>query len=175
MRVSTLLAGMLTAAVPLTALAGAPPSLSKYPVNLGLAPGVPDFIPGHMPFWIDTSDTSVNPFGVPRPVSDQSRFPVSSMPAAGSPGSSPALPSYVLDTNSAGFQGVVPITPGSATPPQRSLGFVCTSSGPVTLTLADASTLTIGLAASPAFQSLPFAVMNLTLGAGTAGTFWGLK
>ena len=166
---------VLASLLPLTALAAAPPSQDKYPVNLGIPPAVPGFVVGHMPFWIDTSDSSVNPFGLPRPVSDQSRFPVSTLPASGAPGSSAVSPAYEVDGNSAAFQGVVAITPGTATPAQRSLGFVCISSGPVTLTLADASTLTLTLAASASFQSLPFAVTNVVLGTGTAATFWGLK
>ena len=153
---TTLLAGLLAMALPVAAQAAMPPSQERYSVNLGLPPGVPSFVIGHMPFWIDTSDTSVNPFGLPRPVSDQSRLPV-------------------LDPNAAAFQGVAAITPGTPTTAQRSLGFICTASGAVTLTLADGSTITLGLAASTAFQSLPFAVTNVALGSGTAGSFWGLK
>lgn len=81
----------------------------------------------------------------------------------------------VTDTNSAAFQGVVAITPGTAVAPQRSLGFVISSSGAVTLTLADASTITLTLPASTAFQTLPFAVTNVALGSGAAGSFWNLK
>ena len=136
--------------------AGSPPSLDRYSVNLGVLPGVPAFVYGQMPFWIDTTDTSVNAFGLPRPVSDQSRFPVT-------------------DSSGGAFQGVVAIMPGTPTTAQRSVGFICTSAGNVTLTLADGSTLTVAVAASSAFQSLPFAVTNVALGAGTAATFWGLK
>ncbi len=175
MRFPSLRAATLAAALPLAALAAVPPSQERYSVNLGIPPAVPGFVVGHMPFWIDTSDTSVNPFGLPRPVSDQSRFPVSTLPASGAPGSGAATPSYVLDANSAAFQGVVAITPGVPTAAQRSLGFVCTAAGPATLTLADGSALTLSLAASPSFQSLPFAVTNVALGSGTAGSFWGLK
>ncbi len=149
-------AAMLALLLPIAARAAVPPSQASYAVNLGMPPATPTVIVGHMPFWIDTTDSSVNPFGLPRPVSDQSRFPVSTVPATGSPGSGAATPTYVLDANSAAFQGVVAITPGVATPPQRSIGFICTASGAITLTLADTSTVTIGLVASPAFQSLPF-------------------
>ncbi len=175
MRLTLPQAAILAAVLPLAAYAGIPPSQEDYAVNLGLPSGTPAAIVGQMPFWIDTSDSSVNPFGLPRPVSDQSRFPVSTMPAAGAPGSVASTPTYVLDANSAAFQGVVGITPGTATSPLRSIGFICTASGQVTLTLADSSTITLGLVASPAFQSLPFAVSNVALGSGTAGTFWGLK
>lgn len=81
----------------------------------------------------------------------------------------------VTDINSAAFQGVVAITPGTATTALRSLGFIVTTAGNVTLTLADSSTITLALAASPQFQTLPFAVTNVALGSGTAGTFWNLK
>ena len=157
MRVANLLAGMLAAALPtLAQAAGVPPSQDKYAINLRVAPGVPNVVSGQVPFWIDTTDTGVNPFGLPRPVSDQSRLPVA-------------------DPGAAAFGGVVAVTPGVATAAQRSLGFICTSSGSVTLTMADGSVITLGLIASPAFQSLPFAVTNVALGAGTAGSFWGLK
>ncbi len=90
-------------------------------------------------------------------------------------GSAGAAAWPVTDINSAAFQGVVAITPGTATTALRSLGFIVTTAGNVTLTLADASTITLPLAASPQFQTLPFAVTNVALGSGTAGTFWNLK
>ena len=152
MRFQLLPAATLAAILPFAAIAAVPPSQERYSVSLGIPPGVPGFVIGHMPFWIDTTDTSVNPFGLPRPVSDQSRLPVSTLPASGAPGSGATTPSYVLDANSAAFQGVITITPGLPTTPQRSLGFVCTTAGPVTLTLADGSTVTLSLAASPSLQ-----------------------
>ncbi len=79
----------------------------------------------------------------------------------------------VADTNSAAFQGVVAITPGTAVAAARSLGFVITTAGTVTLTLANGSTLTIALPVA-GFSTLPFAVTNITLGTGTAGSFWNL-
>lgn len=79
------------------------------------------------------------------------------------------------DANGAAYQGVVAITPGTATPALRSLGYICTTAGNVTLTLADGSTITLGLAVATTFQTLPFAVTNVALGTGTAGTFWNLK
>ena len=82
----------------------------------------------------------------------------------------------ITDSNSAPFMGVVPITPGTPVLPQRSIGFICTASGNVTLTLADASTLTLPISiGGGAFQLLPFAVTNVTLATGTTGLFWGLK
>lgn len=96
--------------------------------------------------------------------------------ASGAPIGVPGNPVATADSNNAGIQGVVAIAPGTATTAQRALGYVCTAAGAVTLTLADASTITVPIAVNGgAFQSMPFAVTNLALGAGTAGTFWGLK
>ena len=81
----------------------------------------------------------------------------------------------IADSNSAAFQGVVALTPGTAYTPLRSLGFVCTGAGNITLTLADGSTITLGIVASTTLQTLPFAVSQVALGSGTAGTFWNLK
>ncbi len=81
----------------------------------------------------------------------------------------------VTDTNSASVFGVVPITPGTAITPLRGIAFICTAAGNITLTLADASTMTFPIAAGPALQVLGFSVGNITLGTGTAGTFWGTK
>ena len=82
----------------------------------------------------------------------------------------------VGDANSAAFQGAVPITPGIPTAALRSIGFIVATQGNVTLTLADGSTLTIPLqTAGGAFQTLPFAVTDVSLGAGTVASFWNLK
>ena len=81
----------------------------------------------------------------------------------------------VADTNSAAFGGVVVMTPGTATTALRSVGFVITTAGNVTFTFADTSTITLAEPASPAFTTLPFSVTTVTLGTGTAGTFWELK
>lgn len=82
----------------------------------------------------------------------------------------------VSDIQSAPFRGVVSITPGTPLQSQRSIGYICTAAGNATFTLLDGSTLTIPLVtAGGAFQTLPFAVTNITLGGGTAGTFWQLK
>lgn len=88
---------------------------------------------------------------------------------------STANPMPTVDANGAAFQGVVTITPGTPVAAARSLGYVCTASGNVTLTLADGSTVTLALQASTSLQTLPFAVTNVTLGSGTAGSFWNLK
>lgn len=88
---------------------------------------------------------------------------------------SPAAPLPVADANGAAYQGVVPITPGTPVAPLRSLGYVVTVSGDVTLTFADGSTMPLYLAAAPTFQTLPFAITLVVLGSGTAATFWNLK
>ena len=107
--------------------------------------------------------------------SDQPPVTVSDPAAASLQASNAGSGIKVSDTQSAAFQGVVAMTAGTSYTPQRSVGFVCTAAGPITLILADGSTITLGITASPAFQSLPFAVASYTLGAGTAGTFWNLK
>jgi hypothetical protein len=81
----------------------------------------------------------------------------------------------VTDTSGAAFQGAATITPGTATTAGRSVAYVCTAAGNITITLPDASTMTFGIAASPDLQTLPFAVTLLTLGTGTAGTFWTVR
>ena len=81
----------------------------------------------------------------------------------------------VADSNSVAVQGVVPITPGTATTPLRGIAFYCTAAGNITLTLADNSTMTFPIAASPILQTIGFAVGNIALGTGTAGMFWGTK
>lgn len=89
---------------------------------------------------------------------------------------SPPPSSTVSDSQSAGFGGVVAITPGTPVAAQRTLGYICTVAGNITLTLADTSTITLPIAvAGGNFQTLPFAVTNVALGGSTAGTFWNLK
>lgn len=78
----------------------------------------------------------------------------------------------VTDASGAAFQGSSVITPGTAMIAGRSFAYVCTGAGNITITLPDASTMTFGIAASTDLQTLPFAVTLLTLGSGTAGTFW---
>jgi hypothetical protein len=81
----------------------------------------------------------------------------------------------VTDSNSAAFQGSTLITPGAAFTAGRSVGFVCTAAGNITLTLPDGSTMTFGISVNPDLQTLSFAATNLALGSGAAGTFWSLK
>ena len=86
------------------------------------------------------------------------------------------VPMPTADANGAAFGGVIAVPPGTPVTAGRSLGFVCTSAGNVTLTFADSSTLTMGIAtANAAFQTLPFAVIQVTLGTGTSASFWNLK
>ncbi len=131
----------------------------------------------------------VNVGGVATPVSASNPEPVTvtNFPAtqtvagAVSVGNLPAIvstgtPLPVADAQSAAFQGVASVTPGSTVSPQRSLGYVCTVPGNITITLPDGSTITLPIqTGGGAFQTLPFAVTNLALGSGTAGTFWNLK
>lgn len=81
----------------------------------------------------------------------------------------------VSDTNSAAFGGAVSVTPGTPFAAGRSIGFVCTTAGNITVTLSDTSTMTFPIVVSPSLQTLPLAATNITLGSGTAGTFWSLK
>jgi hypothetical protein len=81
----------------------------------------------------------------------------------------------VTDTNSAAFQGVTAITPGTPVAAARSLGFICTSAGTITLTLADSSVIAFPIVVSASLQTVPFAVTNVVLSAGAAGSFWNLK
>ncbi len=82
----------------------------------------------------------------------------------------------VADGNSAAWQGVVALTPGSATPatPGRGLCFYCTAAGTLTLTFANASTMAFPIAASSSLQTLDFAVTGVALSGGAAGSFWNL-
>ena len=86
------------------------------------------------------------------------------------------VPLMTADANGAAFGGVVALTPGTAVSAARSLGYLCTGAGNITLTLADGSSLTVLIStANGAFQTLPFAVTQVTLGTGTAASFWNLK
>ena len=106
--------------------------------------------------------------GQPLPVAD----PVI---AAAQAGAGLKVQGTIADSNSAAYQGVVTISSGTATTPLRGLAFLCTAGGNITLTLADSSTMTFPIAASSNLQVLGFAVSNVALGTGTAGTFWGCK
>jgi hypothetical protein len=88
----------------------------------------------------------------------------------------------VLDTNgniiplgsTAGFQGVLLITPGTPFAASHSFGFICTTAGTVILTMANGSTFTANVVVSAVLQIWPFSVTNVTLGSGAAGSFWSL-
>lgn len=82
----------------------------------------------------------------------------------------------VTDTNNATYAGVVSITPGTAVAAQRSLAYVCTGQGTVTLTYADASTMTVTLPANGyPFSEIAGAFTNVALGSATGCTFWNRK
>ncbi|WP_158933010.1 hypothetical protein [Acidisphaera sp. S103] len=82
----------------------------------------------------------------------------------------------VSDINSAAFAGSTVITPGTAiSTPGRSIAFVCTTSGSITITLPDSSSMTFPIIASASLQTLPFNPTLLTLGSGTVGTFWTVR
>lgn len=84
------------------------------------------------------------------------------------------VPVPTIDANGAAFQGVVVITPGTPVAAARSIGYILTTPCTETLTLADASTIALALQVSTSFQSLPFAVTNVSA-SGCIGTFWNLK
>lgn len=80
------------------------------------------------------------------------------------------------DTNSAAFVGAVSITPGTPVTAARSLAYLCTGAGTVTLTYADTSTQTVTLpAATYPFATIPSAVTNVTLGTASGCTFWNMQ
>jgi hypothetical protein len=81
----------------------------------------------------------------------------------------------VNDPNSAAFGGAITVTPGTPFTAGRSIGFVCTTAGNITVTLSDASTMTFPIVVSASLQTLPLAATNIALGGGTGGTFWSLK
>jgi hypothetical protein len=80
----------------------------------------------------------------------------------------------VSDNNSAPFASVVAITPGTAFTAGRSIGYICTTAGNITLTFANSSTITFPIVASASLQTLPFSPVNLALGTGTVASFWNL-
>ena len=92
--------------------------------------------------------------------------------AAGTAGN----PVVTADANGAAFQGVVALASGgAAVAAARSIGFICTASGTLTLTLADGSSIAVPIVAATNFQTLPFAVTAMVLSGGAAGSFWNLK
>lgn len=78
------------------------------------------------------------------------------------------------DANGAAYQGAVPIASGTPFTAGRGIGYVCTSAGTMTLTLANSSSIAVPIIASPGLQTLPFAATGLVLSGGAAGSFWNL-
>jgi hypothetical protein len=89
----------------------------------------------------------------------------------GSPGGSAWS---VSDPNNAPFANAIAITPGNTFTAGRSIAFVVTVAGNITLTFGSGNTMTFPVVASAALQTLPFAATQLTLGTGTSGNFWNL-
>ena len=97
-------------------------------------------------------------------------------PSTGSPCAIGSSPTCLGDTNDSAFGGVVPLTVGTPdTQARRSLGFVCTSSGSLTLLLPDGSSITVPIQGSPYFQTLPFATFEVSAGTATCANIWNLK
>jgi len=87
-------------------------------------------------------------------------------------------PMPTADANGAAFQGTYPFTGTGNTltaTPGRSLGYVCSASGTITVTFPDATAIPVPISAGAAFQSLPFAATQIVLSNGTAGMFWNMK
>jgi hypothetical protein len=89
-----------------------------------------------------------------------------------------ANPLPATDSNNAAFQGAVAMTVGTTYTPQRSIGANCTSSGNVSLTLVDNSTIVLPVVgyAGGAWQTFPFAVAAVN-SSGTTATcaYYNLK
>lgn len=71
------------------------------------------------------------------------------------------------DVNNTGFIGASTITSGTAFTAGRSIGFICTTSGTITVVFQDTSTLTVNVTADPSFQTLPFVATNVTVNSPT--------
>ena len=145
------------------------------------SPAVGFAMPGAVINWLDQTNTTGSPGGTPVPACQGAPLPVQIIGGGGASGTvsqgaagSAAWP--VADNNSAAYQGVVALTPGSSTPatPARGLGFICTAAGTLTLALANGSSMAFPIAASPNLQTLGFAVTGVALSGGAAGTFWNL-
>jgi len=84
-------------------------------------------------------------------------------------GKCPVTPSSGLpatDANNAAFGGAVAMTPDTTYTARRSIGANCTVAGSVSLTFADASTLTVPV--SVGWQTFPFAVTAVNTSGTTA-------
>ncbi len=86
MRLKRFLAAVLAVATP--AYAAAPPSQPAYQINLGIGPSSPSFAYGSVPMWIDTTNTTVSPIGLPRPTSTEYPLPMACITGCGGSGSS---------------------------------------------------------------------------------------
>ena len=82
-----------------------------------------------------------------------------------------SLPSF-YDNNSAAFSDWPTVAVGATITGARSLGAICTVSGVVTVQSANGSTLAWPV--TPGWQTLPFAVVQITASTATC-TFFNLK
>ena len=97
-------------------------------------------------------------------------------PATGAPCVIGSTPTCLGDTNDSAFGGAVALTVGVAdTQARRSLAFQCASSGGVTVTYADGSTMTWQVVGSAATQTLPIAVTEVDAAPASCTNFWNLK
>lgn len=73
-----------------------------------------------------------------------------------------------------GYTSAAAITPGTAFPASVAIGYVVTTAGTVTVTMAGGGTVTFPVAATTTLQMLPLSITNITLGT-AVGTFWSMK
>ena len=84
-RISLLASAALMASA--AAMAQTPPVQPQYQINLGPSVGLPfQFVPGDVPMWVDTTNTTINPWGLPTPVSVAKPFPVQVVSGGGGGG-----------------------------------------------------------------------------------------
>ena len=82
------------------------------------------------------------------------------------------VPQAVTDPSNGPVIDMVPIVPGTPFAPGRQIGFVATTSGTITITLASGRVVpNIPIIASASLQTLGLSVSNITLGT-AVGTFW---
>ena len=77
-----------------------------------------------------------------------------------------------IDPNNAAFQGAVLMTVGTTYTAQRSLAAVCTTVGNITVTFADASSMTVPV--NLGYQAFPYAITAVSASTATC-TFNNLK
>ena len=80
MHLKSLLRRAAVACLAWAVMGAAPPSQPSYRIDLGQAPLGPDVIYPQLGMWIDTTNTGVNSYGQPTPISNQSPMPVSPKP-----------------------------------------------------------------------------------------------